>query len=679
MKNHSILSPNSSRPSRYVVKVAPSRPAKKDPTGAQRIVFSVAALMLPFLVLALLEGGLRLFGYGSHPLLIEPVEGFNGYIQPREDVSARYFHSVRNLPSIPFDWFTEPPSDSTFRIVLQGGSTAAGWPYYFSADLADVVETHLQRLHPDFRFEVMNTSMAAVNSYTLLDLSDEIITLNPDAVLIYAGHNEYYGALGVGSSQGFASGPTLINLYLKLRSLRTVQLLQSGISSIMGWFSLDPTDSSSGNTLMQDMVGEQHIPFGSELYEKGLEQFRFNMGLLLGRYAEAGIPVYIGTLASNLRDQPPFLSGTGGKDASSPDEAIRRAGSLLSRGATDSALVIIEAAIEQTPLHAGAHFVRARTLERLGRMDEALEAYIAAKDRDELRFRAPEVLNDIIRELAARHGAHVVEAQQAMQNASPDGLIGKDMMLEHLHPTVPGYRTLGGAYFMALAGNRFGTDRGLSWTWDQALSERERPTPVPAVDSLSGAYRVQQLTASWPFQPIGSRFTQVDTLLPGTLTGDISLRLFRDDIQRIEALDVVRTAATQQGDLKTARIYLEAVIQSYPMVPGPHIALAKLAMQTGAFDEAERLARAELAIGNHPEAFQVLGTLLLNRHQIDAAIPNLERAVAMNGADLRARYNLAGAYALRQHYGEARKQAEEILRRNPGAEDARRLLASLPE
>lgn len=640
----------------------------------------MAALLLPFLVLALLEGSLRLLGYGSHPALIEPVEGYPGYIQPREDVSARYFQSIRNPPSIPFDWFTEPPTDSTFRLVLQGGSTAAGWPYYFSADLADVVETHLQRLHPDFRFEVMNTSMAAVNSYTLLDLSEEIITLNPDAVLIYAGHNEYYGALGVGSSQGVVSGPALINLYLKLRPLRTMQLLQSGISGIMGWFAADPKGSSPGNTLMQDMVGEQRIPFGSELYENGLEQFRFNMDLLLARYAEAGIPVYIGTLASNLRDQPPFLSGTGGQDTtSSPDEAIRRADSLLSRGTADSALVVIQSAVVQAPLHAGAHFVRARILERLGRMGEALEAYVAAKDRDELRFRAPEALNDIIRELADEHGARVVETQQAMEEASPDGLIGKNMMLEHLHPTVPGYRTLGGAFFMALASDRFGRDQGVSWSWDRALAERQRPTPVPAVDSLSGAYRVQQLTASWPFQPIGSRFTRIDTLLPRTLTGDVSLRLFQDDIQRIEALDAVRTAATQQGDLETARIYLEAVIQSYPMVPGPHIALAKLAMQARTFDEAERLARAELAIGDHGEAFQVLGTLLLNRGLIDAAIPNLARAVAMNGADLRARYNLAGAYALRQRYGEARKQTEEILRQNPAADDARRLLASLPE
>ena len=42
--------------------------------------------------------------------------------------------------------------------------------------------------------------MAAVTSYVLLDFADEIIAQQPDAVVIYTGHNEYLGIGGVGSS-----------------------------------------------------------------------------------------------------------------------------------------------------------------------------------------------------------------------------------------------------------------------------------------------------------------------------------------------------------------------------------------------------------------------------------------------------------------------------------------------
>ena len=66
--------------------------------------------------------------------------------------------------------------------------------------------------------------MAAINSYTLLDFMDEILEQSPDALLIYTGHNEYYGALGVGSEQSLGNSRWLIHTYLKLRSVKLLCL-----------------------------------------------------------------------------------------------------------------------------------------------------------------------------------------------------------------------------------------------------------------------------------------------------------------------------------------------------------------------------------------------------------------------------------------------------------------------
>ena len=87
----------------------------------------------------------------------------------------------------------------TLRIIVQGGSTAAGWPYGFGASLAGMLQQRLQATLPRRNIEVITTAMTAVNSYTLMDFAEEIIAQQPDAVLIYAGHNEYLGVLGVGS------------------------------------------------------------------------------------------------------------------------------------------------------------------------------------------------------------------------------------------------------------------------------------------------------------------------------------------------------------------------------------------------------------------------------------------------------------------------------------------------
>jgi len=53
--------------------------------------------------------------------------------------------------------------------------------------------------------------------------------------------------------------------------------------------SLTPTPSASGGTLMERMVEERAIPFGSPAYRQGLRQFRSNLSDLLARYEEADL------------------------------------------------------------------------------------------------------------------------------------------------------------------------------------------------------------------------------------------------------------------------------------------------------------------------------------------------------------------------------------------------------
>ncbi len=44
-------------------------------------------------------------------------------------------------------------------------------------------------------------------------------------MLIYSGHNEFYGSLGVGSTERISGNPGLVNMVISLRELRLVQLL----------------------------------------------------------------------------------------------------------------------------------------------------------------------------------------------------------------------------------------------------------------------------------------------------------------------------------------------------------------------------------------------------------------------------------------------------------------------
>jgi len=123
----------------------------------------------------------------------------------------------------------------------------------------------LMRSVPGRNFEIINLSLTAVNSYTTLGFAREVVDYDPDAVLIYTGHNEYYGAPGVASNRAVGDNPFLIHLTLRLREFRLFQLLTNLYEKIT------PGDAGSGGTRMQRMVAEEHIPYGSALYLRGID------------------------------------------------------------------------------------------------------------------------------------------------------------------------------------------------------------------------------------------------------------------------------------------------------------------------------------------------------------------------------------------------------------------------
>src|SRR5207248_4270240 len=98
--------------------------------------------------------------------------------------------------------------------------------YPHTGTFSRIVRDALRDVLPGDSVEVVNLGLAATNSFTLVDLADDVVAQHPDAVLVYAGHNEYYGALGIGSTVGVGSSPTFTRLYLRAERLRTVQLLR---------------------------------------------------------------------------------------------------------------------------------------------------------------------------------------------------------------------------------------------------------------------------------------------------------------------------------------------------------------------------------------------------------------------------------------------------------------------
>jgi hypothetical protein len=186
-----------------------------------------------------------------------------------------------------------------------------GFPYGNNLTFARILNRRLSDAFPERRIEVVNTAMTAVNSYAMLDLMDEIVHQKPDALLIYAGHNEFYGALGVASMESLGKARWLVKAFLGLRKYRTFGLIRDAICLVrkpLGVASKAEQVEDPMETVMSRIVKNRTIPLGSGLYESGKEQFRRNLHSILRKSKEAGIPVWISELVSNVRDQSPFVS-----------------------------------------------------------------------------------------------------------------------------------------------------------------------------------------------------------------------------------------------------------------------------------------------------------------------------------------------------------------------------------
>ncbi len=645
------------------------------PPRTQRLVFTGLMLLIPVLFFVLLEGGLRLGGYGDDYPLFIPIEGYPEYLVQNREVARRYFAQQENVPTALHDVFDAEKSEREVRLFVQGGSTAAGFPFYHGGAFSRMLEHRLQQTFPDRKIEVVNTAMAAVNSYTLLDFADEIIAQQPDAVLIYAGHNEYYGALGVGSTESLGSFRGLVNTYLRLRRFRTVQLLRAGLSGAVGLVGGEAEGSGQG-TLMARMVGEQVIPYGSPEYELGLQQFRSNLSDLLTKYDRSGIPVFVSTIASNERDQRPFETVfADDTDEAAWQRTYRSGVEALGRGEAQVARTTLEEATQMDSLAADGFYALGRAREAAGDTASAQTAYVAARDRDALRFRAPEAFNQIIRDEAAEHGATLVDAQAAIRRAAPGGIVGQEHMLEHLHPTVDGYFLIADAFYDTLRETRFLGD------WPQAVPDniaRQTLLLTPA-DSLVGVLRVRKLLGGWPFQPRDAPKRNLDTMTVRTEFDRIVQSLYNTEVTWLEATERLATYYEQEGQNRLAIQAREAMVASYPMLAEPHLGLGGLHLRARRLDEAERYFKEAARLDPEPATpLSMLGAIALEQGRTAEAIALLERSKAFDAVDPQMLYNLSGAYALSRRYDEARQTVTSLLALYPNHTGGQQLLASLP-
>ncbi len=589
-------------------------------TSKRVVLFRAIAILLPFLILILLEFALRIFHYGHDLSLFMEYPGDKNYLVLNPNASKRYFTDPALAPTGNRELFKKEKDKNTCRIFVLGESTTIGYPYFHNGSFHRWLQYRLMRTFPDRQFEIVNLSLTAVNSFTVLGFAKELVDYEPDAVLIYSGQNEYYGALGVGSTNRISGNASIIQLMLRLRQLRVTQLLTSLYEKITGAFKAARGDS--GETLMQRMVADQQIAFGSKLYYRGIDQFRSNMDATLHLFSEHHIPVFISNLVSNERGLRPFISiepDSTRFPAFKPDyEAGVKVFELKELPAADS--LFKKADLDYTG-HALCNYYLGQVSYALGDYATAEARFAKALDLDALRFRAPSPLNGIIAQLCTKYpDAHLVDTRTAFISHSENHLIGSDLILEHVHPNLTGYALMSDVFYAALKREHI---LPADQVKEMSLPQLMDNMPITSVDSLAGVYKIAKLKGSWPFNGGG----QQDSLPVGSEEQKLAYDLAFEHTRWRDAMDELYSYYVSTNKLKKAKTVMEAMVLEYPMEGSLYERTANICGQLGDLENAAFYFRKAFALSPSPEISQTIFVIYLDLDEPGEAIPYLDYAI----------------------------------------------------
>ena len=660
--------------------------------GARKWVYvAITSLVIPALFFGLLEGGLRLAGYGYPTgFLVKSGE----FYESNTRFGWRFFPRDISRTPLPMHLRAEKPA-GTYRIVVVGGSAAQGYPdpaFSFSRYL----EIMLRDRYPELRFEVANAAMTAANSHMMVPAARDCVKLKPDLLIVYMGNNEVVGPYGPGTVFAGPS-PSLpaIRMGLWIKSTRVGQLLSNTLGASAG-----RKEASEWRGMA--MFLENLVPADDPRLPKTYSHFRDNLEDICRAGLDAGAGVVVCTVPVNLRQCGPFASGH--REGLSADDLARwqaaydRGAALEDAGTYELAVAEFTEALAIDDRSAALHFRLGRCYVALGRPDEALAQFELARELDALRFRADATINDMILQVARASDGQIgfVDAVAAFSRAP--GVVaqspGEELFFDHVHPSYRGNYELARAFFpevvkqlpadgvaeapsfercnelLALthsdrvrnAGSLWSLMRGAPFTnqlnyvatRERLLARREAlwATPVSAMDAANACeaacaaapedatLRILAATAQASCGNYGvamAHLTQAKQLLPN-----------EPQIYIVEARVHVERRDPLTAEQSVAR-YLELLDHSLP----GYIAAVNLFGSGGEPDRAKRYARE--AADRMPEKAAAL-SLLARATTSSTFTSQTEQAAAM----ARARELLVRAIELEPEYVNARVQLGEI-------------------
>ena len=397
--------------------------------------------LLPFLALEL---ALVILDVANPSLADDPLSGFSQSgrlfeLDQRDEVYRTA--TARGLFFGDQEFAAEKPEDG-FRVFCLGGSTVRGRPFTTESSFTRWLDLELADRSEGRTIEAVNCGGLSYASYRLRPIVAEVLRYRPDLIVVATGHNEF---LEDRSYRGLKDRNAAVAwLEDRAMSLRTVTWCRRWLQSD------EPEKQSEGPEEVQARLDEQR-GFASyfrdaEWQDEVVSQYVESLKAMIAACRRAEVPLVLVRLGSNLRDCPPFKSehraGITPGELSTWQAAMDAGVVATDERRLDQALMAFREAEEIDDQFALVAWRIARTLDRLGRPEEAATAYRRARDLDVCPLRMTTRLDKSLQRVASQSGTPLVDAAGAIEADSDDGLPGSDWYVDHVHPTLRGQQRI---------------------------------------------------------------------------------------------------------------------------------------------------------------------------------------------------------------------------------------------
>jgi len=676
-------------------------------SGRRWLFRLVAVIFLPLLVLAALELGLRLAGYGYPTGFFQPLRiGGQEYLVENDRFGYRFFPpDIARMP----DAFRMPAQKApgTYRIFIMGESAALGDPEpAFGA--GRYLEVLLRERFPSAHFEVVNVAMTAINSHVILPIAHDCARQAGDCWIVYMGNNEMVGPYGAATVFGPRATPwPLVRLNVALQQLRLGQLLAAVGRKLSG------AESPPAGWQGMAMFAKNVLPPTDPRREVVYRNFERNLHDILRVGLDSGAHIVLSTVAVNLKDCPPFASFTPGDGF---DRLLSAGNALADQGRAADAVSSYLQAAQLNPQSAELEFRLGNCLLQTTNPAEAREHLQRAVDLDTLPFRADARINQMITNVAAQMASPqltVFDAPSALTADDAQAIPGQEDFYEHVHLNFNGNYRLARGWADQIARQlspALAANAAPGWA-DQSVCEQRLGLSlwdrVNVLDEVGRRLQQPPLNAQWNNSARLRFYADQTARLHASLNAanaSFARSVYLDALQRAPAdvylLENYAGFLADQGDYAGAMAQWQTVRAILPQDQAAYFELGHLAGLQHDFAGAKtwldqalaihasfapgwfELGRAQAAAGNYAPALAAfdqglhyeprdaqawfdsgLALAMLNRPA--EAIEHYRQSVKFNPDNWKAHFELGGLLGQAGQMAEASAESAAAVRLNP--------------